>query len=224
MSKKQENQPTACPSLILNPKTQSQLAKGAPGWSDPKAEKTETLDDLIELMASQPIGNVVAIQEGTNRKFITWAFNHGYNNAAGFLVCRLFTDAIFNSDIRCIQTIINRVDGGLPKDSEVQFYRTSFADAVGELMEMNEADQLKVHPDDSVMMALAKALYDIACEDIYWDEMEGKKKKPSDTKKQLRDNAMRMILERAGGRKTKVELEVQEEEVKLSPWVQKALE
>ena len=35
---------------------------------------------------------------------------------------------------------------------------------------------------------------------------------------------MRMILERAGGRKTKVELEVQEEEVKLSPWVQKALE
>lgn len=165
----------------------------------------------------------MAIQEGTNRKFVTWGFNHGYNNAAGFLVCRLFTDAIFYQDIRCIQTIINRVDGGLPKDSEVQYYRTSFADAVAELMQMDEAEQLKVHPDDSVMMALAKSLYDIACEDIYWDEFEGRPKKPSDTKKQLRDNAMRMILERAGGRKTKTELVQEKEEVVLSPWVQKAL-
>ena len=213
---------TALHSSILSPKTQSLLRRGEPGNNDPNVTKV-SLDELIEQMAQRSIGDVVGLQEGTNRKMVFWGKDRGANTAAMFLVCRLFTDAIFNQDIRCIQTIINRVDGGLPKDSEVSMYRTSFADSVAELMEMTEADQLKVYPTDTVMMALAKSLYDIACEDIYWDEMEGKKKKPSDTKKQLRDNAMRMILERAGGRKTKVELVEDKEEIKLSGWVQKAL-
>lgn len=213
---------TKQPSSTLSRRMQNQLRRGEPGNHDPNLDAI-SLDSLIEQMAQKQLGDVVGLQEGTNRKMVYWASDRGLNTAAQFLVCRLFTDAIFNSDIRCIQTIINRVDGGLPKDSEVSLYRTSFADAVAELMTMTEADQLKVYPDDTVMMALAKSLYDIACEDIYWDEFEGCKKKPSDTKKQLRDNAMRMILERAGGRKTKVELTEEKETIELSPWVQRAL-
>lgn len=148
-------------------------------------------------------------------------------NAAMHLVARLFTDAVFNQDVRSISTIIQRVDGGLPKDTEADEYRTEFSECIRELMGYEESDRLKVKPDDTVMMALCKSLYDIAVEDIYWniDEETGihKRVRPSDTKKQLRDNAMRMILERAGGRKTTVKKVAEVEQVELSDWVMQAL-
>ncbi len=190
---------------------------------DPIINNGKTLDDLIDLMGTMCIGDVVALQEGTNRKLIVWRNNQGYSTKAGWLVCRLYTDAIFNGDIRCIQTIINRVDGGLPKDTEVAMYRTSFADCLDELMEMPASMQTAVDPNDSVMMVLAKSLYDLAVEDIYWDNQEDKPRKPSDNKKMMRDTAMRMVLDRIGGRKTKVEIQEAEEEVDLAPWIKKAL-
>lgn len=147
----------------------------------------------------------------------------GCNSAGSMFICRMFTDAVFNEDIRCIQLIINRIDGGLPKDTEVSQYRSYFTDCVRELMSQPETQRFMVDPEESVMMAIAKSLYNIACEDIYWDEIAGKPKKPSDTKKQLRDNAMRMILERAGGRKTKVEIPEEEDVVTTPDWLNKAL-
>lgn len=144
-------------------------------------------------------------------------------NAAMHLVARLFTDAVFNQDVRSIATIIQRVDGGLPKDVEADEYRTEFSECVRELMGYDEATRLKVLPDDTVMMALCKSLYDIAVEDIYWDDDEGRPRKPSDTKKQLRDNAMRIILERAGGRKTVVRKVEEKEVIELNDWVVDAL-
>lgn len=182
-----------------------------------------TLDELIEHMAGMRLGDVVGISE-SGHKHIWWFEENQVSTAAQYMVARLFTDAIFNGDIRCIQTIINRIDGGLPKDTEIANYRTSFADAVEELLSLPAEIRHKPHPDDTVMMTLAKSLYDIAVEDIYWDEESGRTRKPSDTKKQQRDNAMRMILERAGGRKTKVELVEEKEEITLAPWVTKALD
>lgn len=162
------------------------------------------------------------IVEGTHPRMGWLIHDNRADTAAHHLVAQMYTDAIMHQDIRCIQTIINRTDGGLPKDSEIAMYRTEFADSVRRVLAMTSQEQLKVDPEDTVMDALAKSLYEIAAEDIYWDQFEGKAKKPSDTKKQLRDNAMRMILERAGGRKQKVEIPEVVEEYELSPWVQEA--
>lgn len=173
------------------------------------------------------MGECVMVVEGVH-PVIAWPMREcpGKENAAMHLVARLFTDAVFNQDVRAINTIIQRVDGGLPKDVDVEDYRTAFSDCVRELMSYDEGERLKVLPTDTVMMALCKSLYDIAVEDIYWhrnDDGVLVKSKPSDTKKQLRDNAMRIILERAGGRKTMRKEAVEAEVVEMADWVVKSL-
>ena len=140
-------------------------------------------------------------------------------NAADFLVSRLFTDAVFSQDIRSIQLIINRIDGGLPKDTEVAHYRTEFGDCLNEIMGMTRKKQTMVVPEDTVMMALCKSLYQIATEDIYWDYEKLKKKRPSDSKKKERDAALRMVLERTGGRKTLAEIPTKKVDVEIAPWI-----
>lgn len=139
--------------------------------------------------------------------------------AADFLVCRLFTDAVFSQDIRSIQLIINRIDGGLPKDTDVAKYRTEFGDCLNEIMRMTHVDQLTVEPEDTVMMALCKSLYQLATQDIYWDHEKLKRKNPSDSQKKERDAALRMVLERTGGRKTLAELPDEKVDVEIAPWI-----
>lgn len=179
-----------------------------------------TLDEKISQMASMPMGECVMIVEGVH-PMIRWPRVNQpcRENAAMHLVSRLFTDAVFNQDVRAISTIINRIDGGLPKDVDLEDYQTQFGDCINELLGYDESERMKVSPDDTVMMALCKSLYDIASEDIYWDYDKNRRAKPSDTKKQQRDNALRMILERAGGRKTLVAPVVEKEAVELSDWV-----
>lgn len=162
------------------------------------------------------MGDVVAVAEG-NRIMIGMA---GGQNAADFLVARLFTDAVFSQDIRAIQLIINRIDGGLPKDTEVARYQTEFGDCLNEIMEMEDNEQTMVKPDDTVMMALCKSLYQIATQDIYWDYEKLKRRRPSDSVKKERDAAMRMVLERTGGRKTLSSIPPQKEKVEIAGWIE----
>ena len=163
------------------------------------------------------IKDVVIISEGRHPQI---GFPHtSKENAAMFLVSRLFTDAIFNGDIRSITTIINRIDGGLPKDSDIAKYQTLFGDCINEVLEMDDARRLMVHPEDSVIMAMCKSLYDLAVQDIYWDPKHGRKIKPTVEKKQERDNAMRIILERAGGRKTLSSIPEAREELDVADWL-----
>ncbi len=140
-------------------------------------------------------------------------------NAADFLVCRMFTDAIFNEDIRTIQLIINRIDGGLPKDVEMSEYQTQFSDCFNEIMQMDNAEKVKLLPDDTVMMALCKALYALATQDIYWDQDLQRKRRPSTDKKQERDAALRMVLERTGGRKTTPVATKDAEQIETADWI-----
>lgn len=159
------------------------------------------------------------IAEGNRWMIGTSSRYKSEQTAAEFLVSRLFTDAVFSQDIRAIQLIINRIDGGLPKDTEVARYRTEFGDCLNEVMGMTRQEQVMVDPDDTVMMALCKSLYQIAVEDIYWDYDKLKKKQPSDTRKKERDTALRMVLERTGGRKTLSEANVEKEDVEIAPWI-----
>lgn len=169
-------------------------------------------------MANARMSDVVLMSEGM-RPSIGPDSHEGSANAATYLVCRLFTDAIFSEDIRAIQLIINRVDGGLPKDVEIDDYQTQFSDCLNAIMSMTDGGQLKVLPDDTVMMALCKALYALATQDIYWDSDRGRMRRPSTDKKQERDAALRMVLERTGGRKTLVVAPSSDEEVLEADWI-----
>ena len=180
---------------------------------------SSTLDDNISLVASMPLGEVVVVAEG-NHPVIKFAQSNS-PNAGMFLVCRLFTDAIFSQDVRSIQLIVNRMDGGVPTDTDVAKFQTQFGDCLSELMELTEPERLKVLPEDSVMMGLCKSLYDMAVQDIYWDTEKGKRRRPSTDAKRDRDAAMRLILERVGGRKTHALVEADVEDVEIADWIKR---
>lgn len=163
------------------------------------------------------MSDVIIVAEGLDPRIGVPKTNEA--NAATYLVCRLFTDAVFNQDIRAIQLIINRIDGGLPKDTEVSNYKTEFGDCLTEVLNMTDGKGLTVKPDDTVMMALCKSLYDLSIQNIYWDARKCKKCKPSTEKKQERDAALRMILERTGGRKTLAEQPKEVETVEIAGWL-----
>lgn len=161
------------------------------------------------------MAEVVSIAEG-NRWMIGTKESQ---SAADFLVSRLFTDAVFSQDIRSIQLIINRIDGGLPKDVDVESYRTLFGDCLNQIMGMTRSEQLTVEPDDTVMMALCKSLFQLATQDIYWDRDKLRSRRPTDEQKRERDAAMRMILERTGGRKTLAAIPPAKDDVEIAGWI-----
>lgn len=177
-----------------------------------------TVDQSISDMALMRMKDVVIISEG-NKPNIGFP-RSGSSNAIRFLVSRLYTDAVFNGDIRAIQLIINRIDGGLPKDIEIDDYQTLFGDCLNMVMSLDDGSQLKVMPDDTVMMAMCKSLYDIATRDIYWDGDKMRSRRPTDAEKRDRDTAMRIVLERSGGRKTlRSTYDENVKKVEVAPWV-----
>jgi hypothetical protein len=180
-------------------------------------------------MAHLQMGQVVYRNEFDLPRVGTGTSAH--QDAKAYLASQMYTDAVFYADIRVIQTIINRVDGGLPKDVDVAEYQTLFGDCMNQVLDMDDSVKLKVMPTDTVMMALCKSLYDLATADIY-HEMKSdkhgnkwcKKINPSTEKKQSRDSAMRLVLERAGGRRTTTPAKSAElGQVVVADWITKAL-
>lgn len=192
------------------------MARTPSGHPVTEIEKSGVVvDDAIARMAGSRICDVVSMSEGNH--FMIGMM--GARNAADYLVARLFTDAVFSDDIRSIQLIINRIDGGLPKDVDVARYRTDFGDCLNAVMQMTSDEQTKIDPGDTVMMALCKSLFQIATQDIYWNAEAGMPRRPSDSVKKERDAAMRMVLERTGGRKTLSTVPQDVEEVEIAPWI-----
>jgi hypothetical protein len=178
-------------------------------------------------MAHLPMGRVVHRNEfGHPRIGVKYVAS-----AKEFLTSQMYTDAVFNQDIRVIQTIINRIDGGLPKDVDVESYQTLFGDCMNEVLSITGGSQLKVMPEDTVMMALCKSLYDIATTDIYHEMKKDKagnvrmrRVNPSTERKNARDSALRLVLERAGGRKTAtLAAPASLDDVSVADWIRNAL-
>jgi hypothetical protein len=180
-------------------------------------------------MAHLPMSEVVYQSEHGNPRI--GDVTGGISDAKSHLASQMFTDAVFNSDIRMIQTIISRIDGGLPKDTEVDEYQTLFGDSMNQVLEMTSNTQLKVLPTDTVMLALCKSLFDIASSDIYHElksDKHGnkwsKKINPSTERKQARDSALRLVLERSGGRKTATAAKIKElGKVRVADWITRSL-
>jgi hypothetical protein len=187
------------------------------------------LDEELRRMAHLQMGQVVYHNEYNLPRVGNGPSTH--QDAKAYLASQMYTDAVFNQDIRVIQTIINRVDGGLPKDIDVAEYQTLFGDCMNQVLDMDDSIKLKVMPNDTVMMALCKSLYDLATADIYHvmkSDVNGnkwaKKVNPSTERKQARDSALRMVLERAGGRKTSVPAKSAElGQVVVASWITAAL-
>ena len=179
-----------------------------------------TVDEAISRMSNRLIKDVVCMSEGMTVDDIHYTIGMvGAKTAADYLVARLFTDAVFSDDIRSIQLIINRIDGGLPKDTEVAYYQTEFGDCLNAVMQMTSDQQVKIDPNDTVMMALCKNLYQMAVQDIYWNPTLGISRRPSEAQKKERDPALRMVLERTGGRKTLVDIQPEKEKVEIAGWI-----
>lgn len=174
------------------------------------------LDEQIAKVARLKVSDVVRAYE-SGRLVVDLPAGE-VPNAENYMICRMFTDAIFSQDIRMIQLIINRIDGGLPKDTDMQASQTEFSDCF-KIILAEPIKTLKVHPDDTVMMALCKALYALATQDIYWDPVNEKSRRPSVEKKQERDAAMRMVLERTGGRKTISSVKEEREDIESADWI-----
>lgn len=160
-----------------------------------------SLDDQILEMARSKMGQVVRMADTVPRA----EFPTGARCAAQHLVSRMFTDAIFSQDIRTIEVIINRIDGSNPRDDQMSSLQTLFGDAINRILEIEDPRELKVTPDDTVMDALCKSLYDLAAQDIYHTEDEDgniKDKRPSAEVKKSHEAALRIVIERSQGRKT----------------------
>lgn len=137
-----------------------------------------------------------------------------------FLVARMFTDAVFNQDIRTIKLIVQRIDGGLPKDTEANSFQSMFGDCLRDVLKMRNPDRLKVKPNDTVLMALAKSLYVLATEDIYYDYKKNRPiLRPSTDRKNERDIALQMVIERTGGRRTLTAKTMEKEQVEEADWI-----
>lgn len=184
------------------------------------------LDDEIRAMAHITMGEAVYV---TDHNIPRMGFPSSDSNAKQWLASRMFTDAVLNQDIRVIQTIINRIDGGLPKDVDIANYQTLFGDTLNEVLDMTSERQLTVRPEDTVMMALCKSLYSIAVKDIYHKTTQRNgtyvtvKVNPSTDAKQTRDAALRLVLERAGGRKTSIPNQKELRDVDVADWIKSSL-
>lgn len=182
------------------------------------ATSARSLDEQILEMARSKMGQVVRMADTVPRA----EFPTGARCAAQHLVSRMFTDAIFSQDIRTIEVIINRIDGGNPRDDQMSSLQTLFGDAINRILEIEDPHELKVTPDDSVMDALCKSLYDLAAQDIYHEEDEEgniKNKRPSAETKKSHEAALRIVIERSQGRKTTPTLVEELPEIKKADWL-----
>jgi hypothetical protein len=170
------------------------------------ATSARSLDEQILEMARSKMGQVVRMADTVPRA----EFPTGARCAAQHLVSRMFTDAIFSQDIRTIEVIINRIDGGNPRDDQMSSLQTLFGDAINRILEIEDPRELKVTPDDSVMDAL------------YHEEDEDgniKTKRPSAETKKSHEAALRIVIERSQGRKTTPTLVEELPEIKKADWL-----
>ena len=196
----------------MRERTPSELAR----LSEETSQKS--LDQQFLAMARSKMGNVVRMADTIPRA----EYPNGAKTAGQHLVSRMFTDAIFAQDIRTIELIINRIDGGNPRDDQMSSLQTLFGDTINRILEIENPSDLRVTPEDTVMDALCKSLYDLAVQDIYHEEDdEGniKSKRPSAETKKSHEAALRIVIERSQGRKSTPTLVEELPEIKEADWL-----
>lgn len=113
-------------------------------------------------------------------------------NAKALFVSHLIFDAVFNYDIQSLKQIVARVDGGIPDAQKRKHYANIFGDALEDVLSYTDKRQLKIQPEDLVIIAMAKVCVWVSMSDPGNNAQKRKDK----------NDAIQMILERTGGRKS----------------------
>lgn len=114
------------------------------------------------------------------------------NNSRASWVATLITDAVFNLDIGAISQIVQRVDGTIPNSEDRESFANIMGDAIDDVLDYPDVEQRKVFPEDTVIIALAKAVLQISVMDT-GNNFSRKKEK---------QQAIEMVLQRTGGRRS----------------------
>lgn len=110
--------------------------------------------------------------------------------ARSAFVANLISQAVFDLDIGLISEIVKRIDGLAPSKGDIDAFSNIFADALSDVLEYTQADQLRIYPGDTPIIALAKATIAVATSDPK-NNMQARKD---------RQKAVSMILDRVEGR------------------------
>jgi len=111
--------------------------------------------------------------------------------ARDYALSRMICNAVFEIDIELIQTIVSRIDGTIPSEGNTDKYATAFGDALEDVLEYSNAEQMEVKETDRPIIAMAKAVVYAATNRVGSNL----------ARKKERNLAAKMLLERTGGRK-----------------------
>ena len=111
-------------------------------------------------------------------------------SARTVFVASTICQAIFDMDIGLISEIVKRIDGLAPSKGDMNEYSNIFSDALADVLEYTEAEQMRIYPKDPPIIALAKATVAISV---------SKPGKNMQARKD-RQKAVSMILDRVEGR------------------------
>lgn len=105
-------------------------------------------------------------------------------------VASTICQAIFDLDIGLISEIVKRIDGLAPSKGDMDTYSNIFSDALNDVLEYTQADQMTIYPSDTPIVALAKATVAISVSNP-GKNMQARKD---------RQKAVSMVLDRVEGR------------------------
>lgn len=118
-----------------------------------------------------------------NREFAT--------DVKSYTVNSMIFNAVFETDVDLIKTIIRRVDGLVPDEDKRGGYANILGDALEDVLSYDQKELMRITPNDPVIIALAKVLVYKATEQAGMNQLRRKE----------RNTAAQIILERTGGRK-----------------------
>lgn len=112
-------------------------------------------------------------------------------NARQFFIANLIFNAVAEKDMGLIEIIATRIDGTVPVSSERESFANIMGDAIDDVLEMEDVERTLVYPDDPVIVALAKVVFQLAVCPAKSDY----------NKKRERQKAVEMVYARTAGRR-----------------------
>lgn len=130
-------------------------------------------------------------------------------NARGYFVANTICCAVFDLDIGLIAEIVKRIDGLAPSKGDNHGYSEIFGDALMDVLDYGCPGELRIFPNDPVIVALAKAAIAVANADV-GKNMQARKD---------RQKAVQMVLDRTEGRRSEPAKPVEETVYEAPAWL-----
>ena len=157
----------------------------------------KSLDDYItDVSLNKTLGDLVKMR--TSAPTARTAF-----------VASMICNAVFDMDIGLIAEIVKRIDGLAPSKGDMDAHSNIFSDALADVLDYTRAEQTRIYPGDSPIVALAKATVAISMSDP-GKNMQARKD---------RQKAVQMILDRVEGRRSEPAKPSDSVEYKAAEWL-----